>query len=98
MSDRNNIFRLIESRREDIRAYGVKEIGVFGSFARNEQKPDSDVDVLVEMESRTFDSYMGLLFLLEDLFGRKVDLVEKDTIKPLIRNRVLRETLYVPNF
>lgn len=89
---------MIESRREDIRAYGVKEIGVFGSFARNEQKPDSDVDVLVEMESRTFDSYMGLLFLLEDLFGRKVDLVEKDTIKPLIRNRVLRETLYVPNF
>ena len=57
----------------------------------------SDVDVLVEMESRTFDAYMDLLFFLEDLFGRRVDLVVKDTIKPIIRNRVLREAIYVSN-
>ena len=44
MSDRNDIFRLIESRRDDIKAFGVKTIGVFGSFARNEQRPESDAE------------------------------------------------------
>lgn len=88
---------MLEKNREAIKEFGVRELGIFGSFARNEQRPDSDVDVLVEMDRHTFDAYMGLLFFLEDLFGRKVDLVVKDTIKPMIRNRVLREAIYVPN-
>lgn len=73
---------------------------MFGSFARGENRSTSDVDVLVELEPEreTFHDYMDLLFFLEDLFGKKVDLVMKDTIKPLIRNRVLRETIYVPGF
>lgn len=100
MDRRNEIFELLEKERESIRAFGVRELGVFGSFARGEQKPDSDVDVLVDLEPEreTFRDYMGLLFHLEELFGRKVDLVMKDTIKPLIRERVLRETVYVSGF
>lgn len=95
METREQILDLLASNREAIRKFGVKEIGIFGSFARGEQRTDSDVDVLVDLESNTFDAYMDLLFFLEDLFGRKVDLVDKDTIKPIIRNRVLREALYV---
>jgi len=95
MESRSEILHLIESQRESIRGFGVRELGVFGSFARNEQRPDSDVDVLVDMQRETFRDYMGLLAFLERLFGRKVDLVMKDSIKPIIRDRILRETIYV---
>lgn len=97
METRDDILRLLAEKRDAIRNFGVKQIGVFGSFARGQQRNNSDVDILVDMERSTFDSYMDLLFFLEDLFGRKVDLVEKRTIRPIIRDRVLRETLYVPN-
>ena len=97
MKSRRDIFNLLEKHRDEIKSFGVRELGIFGSFAREEQTDKSDVDVLVEMDSRTFDAYMNLLFFLEDLFDRKVDLVVKDTIKPIIRNRVLREAIYVPN-
>lgn len=97
MKSRSDIINLLERHRTEIKAFGVSELGIFGSFARGEQTENSDVDVLVEMDLRTFDTYMNLLFYLEELFGRKVDLVVKDTIKPIIRNRVLREAIYVPN-
>lgn len=76
--------------------YGIKRIGVFGSFAKNEQKETSDIDVLVEFEkgAKTFDNYMDLKFFLEELFGRKVDLVIFDALKPDIKDRVLREVRY----
>ena len=76
--------------------YGVKRIGFFGSFARSEQKEMSDVDVLVEFEkgAKTFDNYMDLRFFLEDIFGRKVDLVILDALKPDIRDRILEEVKY----
>lgn len=98
METRSEILDLLEEHREAIRRFGVRELGVFGSFARDEQGPDSDVDVLVDLKRETFRDYMGLLSFLEALFGRKVDLVMKDTIKPIIRNRILRETVYVQGF
>jgi Predicted nucleotidyltransferases len=96
MRTRSDIISLLEQNRNKIKNFGVKELGVFGSFARNEQTAESDVDVLVELEQKTFDSYMDLLFFLEVLFERKVDLVMKDTLKPIIKNRILAETIYVP--
>jgi uncharacterized protein len=95
MQTRREILKLLEANREKIKSFGVKQIGVFGSVARNEQTEASDVDVLVELEKETFNAYMNLLFFLEELFGRKVDLVMKDAIKPLIRDRILSETIYV---
>lgn len=90
-----NVIELMERERDAIRKFGVREIGVFGSFARGEQRSDSDVDILVDLERETFRDYMGLLRFLESLFRRKVDLVMKDCIKPIIRKRVLDETRYV---
>jgi len=76
--------------------YGVRRIGFFGSLVRNEQKETSDIDVLVEFEkdAKTFDNYMNLKFSLEEVFGRKVDLVISDALKPQIRERVLEEAVY----
>ena len=95
-----DVLLLIDRERVSIKKFGVREIGVFGSFARGDHKTSSDVDVLVDLAPGTnpFDDYMGLLFFLEDLFGRKADLVTKNSIKPLIKNRILRETIYVPGF
>ena len=64
--------------------FGVAKIGIFGSFVRGEERPESDVDVLVTFRKgeETFDHYMDCKFYLEDLFGRNVDLVMKGAINP----------------
>ena len=61
-------------------------------------EPDSDIDILVELEAPTFDGYMDLKFYLEDLFGRDVDLVMADSVKPRLRPYIAREVQYVPGF
>jgi predicted nucleotidyltransferase len=92
------ILRKLEANREPIRRFGVKRLGVFGSYAREESTEASDIDFLVEFESATFDNYFDLKFFLEDLFGRPVDLVIADTIKPRIRSAILEEAIYAQGF
>ena len=76
--------------------FGVAKIGIFGSFSRGEERPDSDIDVLVTFQNdkKTFDNFMGTKFYLEDLFKRKVDLVTDAALKPLIRDPILRDVVY----
>jgi predicted nucleotidyltransferase len=97
MKTQAEIFNLLKNNQDKIKSFGVKEIGVFGSIVRGEQTEKSDVDILVELEKHTFNSYMGLLFFLEELFEAKVDLVMKDAIKPVIKDNILSETVYVQN-
>ncbi|MCK9630616.1 MAG: nucleotidyltransferase family protein [Methanoregula sp.] len=77
--------------------YGVKRIGIFGSFARGEQKRTSDIDVLVEFREgkATFDNFMQLSYFLEDIFGRKVDLLTVRGIDIYIRPRIESEVIWV---
>ncbi|HMP73121.1 MAG TPA: nucleotidyltransferase family protein [Kiritimatiellia bacterium] len=74
--------------------YGVVQIGLFGSWVTGTQRPDSDVDVLVTFESPSFDHYMDLKFLLEEVFGRRVDLVMEGALKPRLRKHILDEVRY----
>ncbi len=74
--------------------YRVRRIGLFGSCLRGEARADSDVDVLVEFDEKTFDNYMGLKFFLEDRLGRSVDLVIAESIKPRLRENILGEVEY----
>jgi predicted nucleotidyltransferase len=87
------ILSTLRGHRARFDELGVRRLGIFGSFARGEARPDSDLDVLVEFERTTFDGYMDLKFYLEDLFGRRVDLVLADRIKPLLRDRILSEVI-----
>lgn len=81
-------------RQELTDRFTVKRIGVFGSFARGDEGPESDIDIVVEFDSPTFDHYMDLKFRLEEIFQRPVDLVVADTIKPRLRPIVEQEVLY----
>lgn len=82
---------LIPTLRE---RFGVRSLGVFGSWARSDARPDSDVDILVEFETTTFRRYMGLKFHLEDLLGRRVDLVTRAALRPRLREQVLSEVRF----
>lgn len=89
---------LAENRQELQREYKIKEIGIFGSYVRGEQKKQSDVDILVEFEETANLSlldFIGLENRLSDILGIKVDLVEKQTLKPRIGKHVLEEVVQV---
>lgn len=77
--------------------YGVKNLYIFGSYVRGEQTPESDIDILVEFEKgkKTFDNYMDLKFYLEELFGKKVDLIIKEAVKPRLKKYIYKEAISV---
>jgi uncharacterized protein len=80
---RERAIGILKEHAEQLRrAFGVSTLGLFGSVARGEAGPESDVDVLVEfVEDPTFDGYMDLKFRLEELFGRRVDLVTRSGLR-----------------
>lgn len=77
-------------------ALGVKKIGLFGSYARGEQRPGSDIDLLVEFESgrKSFDSFMELSFWLESVLRQRVELVTTESLSPHIGPYILKEVEY----
>lgn len=89
----------LEEHKEELRKkYKVKEIGIFGSYVRGEQKGKSDVDILIEFEENAQLSLLDLVGLeieLSDLLGIKVDLVERKSLKPYIGQYILSEVIYV---
>ncbi len=93
---RDEVLSILAQHRMVLKDLGVKLLAIFGSVARDEARPDSDVDILVEFEgSVTFDRYMDVKFYLEDLLETRVDLVSKRSLKPLIRSTVEQEAIYV---
>ena len=93
--DKGEVLRVIRERQSELALrFSVRRIGVFGSFARGGADPESDVDILVELDEPTFDHYMDLKFYLEDLLNRPVDLVMADTVKPRLRPIIGKEVVY----
>jgi predicted nucleotidyltransferase len=93
---KEDIFQLIRQNEEKIRSLGVRRIGLFGSFIRGEQRPDSDVDLLVDFEPRrkTFDHFMELSFFLEEALLRRVELVTPESLSPHLKPHILSEVEY----
>lgn len=93
VNSKQEVIAVLRQHRDAIRALGVKRLGLFGSFVREQQHADSDVDLLVEFEptQKTFDHFMGLSFLLEDLLQRRVELVTSESLSPYLRPHVLDE-------
>lgn len=93
MKNFEEIKTIIKNSKEELREkFKVKEIGIFGSVVRKENKKKSDIDVLVDFEERAdlFD-LIGLGFYLERKLGQKVDVVSKRALRKEIKKTVLRE-------
>ena len=76
--------------------FAVKEIGIFGSVAREEQTDRSDIDLLVEFSKPvSLVTFMRLEYYLSDMLGNKVDLVTFDSLKPMIQQDILSEVIHV---
>jgi len=87
---------LKEHKEEVSRKYKVSEIGIFGSFVRGEQKKRSDIDILVEYdEIPDLFEFINLERYLKRLLRKKVDLVRKEAIRPELKDRILREVVYI---
>ena len=93
----DEIKEIIKKHKDELKEkYSVKEIGIFGSFARGEAKEDSDIDILVEFEKPIgFFKFLELEEYLSNLIGREVDLVSKKALKPNIGKHILEEVVTI---
>ncbi len=87
------IIKTLDEHKDLLRKYGVKKIGLFGSFLKRKTHKKSDIDFVVVFDEPTFDKYIELKFMLEKLFHRKVDLVIEENLKPSLKY-VKEEALY----
>jgi len=94
---KENILSIIRRNQRKIEAFGVKKLGLFGSFVRKEQKPQSDIDLLVEFQQgeKTFDNFMHLSFFLEEVLKHNIELVTTDSLSPYIKPYIVKEVEYV---
>jgi predicted nucleotidyltransferase len=93
MLTREIVLKRVAANAAELRNLGARSLALFGSFARDEARPDSDVDLLVDLDQHTFDRYMDLKLRLEDLLGRHVDLVPIEKLKGSVRDQILREAI-----
>jgi hypothetical protein len=92
--NKESLLNLIGSHRQEIKAFGVKHLGLFGSFARGTAiHSDSDIDLLIEFEQgrKTYDNFMEVAFYLEELLGRKVELVTRESLSKYIGPHILKQ-------
>jgi len=94
---KDEVLEIIRLHEEKIKSFGVKKLGLFGSFVRDEQNPASELDLLVEFESekKTFDNLVNLSLMLEEVLKRRVELVTTESLSPYIGPHILREVEYV---
>ena len=93
---REQVLAKLSEERDNIRRFGVRSLGLFGSVARAENTSASDLDMLVEFDHKSFDAYMDLKAFLENLFNCPVDLVLANALKPRLREPILNETIHAP--
>lgn len=95
--NKKNILVIIKKNQNDIENFGVKRLGLFGSFVRKQQKLTSDIDLLVEFypEKKNFDNLIHLSFLLKTLLKHHIELVTPESLSPYIKPNVMSEVEYV---
>lgn len=95
---KQTILKKLSALKTNLVQYGVSQLGLFGSSVRNEQTPSSDIDILIDFhpEKETFQNYMAVCEILENLFKRqKLDIVTVKGLSPYIGQQILNEVEYV---
>ena len=98
MTTKENIISVLKTHKSELSRYGVSNIGLFGSYLRNEQSMRSDIDLLIDFEpdKESFDNYMAVYDIFENLFKEeKVEIVTKNGLSKHIGPKILNEVLYV---
>lgn len=99
MNSKNEIINFLQKNKNHLtNAYHIKKIGLFGSFARDEQTKESDVDLLIEFENGTkniHDIKESLKSFLSNEFERSIDIAREKYLKPYAKDFILRDTIYV---
>lgn len=91
------LLEILMNNQTAIKLFGVEKIGLFGSFVRNEQTPDSDIDLIVEFEKgkKTYQNFLGLADFLESILGRRVEIVTPQSLSPYIGPHIIKTVEYV---
>jgi predicted nucleotidyltransferase len=93
---KREIFKTISDHSAELKELGVRKVGLFGSFVRGEQTPESDIDLLVQFDpdKKNFDNFIHLSGLLEDLLNRRVEIITTEALSPYIGPHILSEVEY----
>jgi hypothetical protein len=92
--DKDTVIKLISENRFELNRFGVSSISIFGSIARGDARPDSDIDVLVEFSRPVgMFEFMDLKEFLESLFSQNVDLATPESLKHQLRDQILKEAI-----
>ncbi|PJB49387.1 MAG: nucleotidyltransferase [Chloroflexi bacterium CG_4_9_14_3_um_filter_45_9] len=92
---KEEVKQILSGNKEILKKYKVKSIALFGSYVRNEQRQDSDIDLLVELEEPTYDNFIHLVFTLEELLKKEINLVPKGSLSPYIEPYVEKEAEWI---
>ena len=98
MTTRENILAILKTHKIEFSKYGVSDIGLFGSYLRNEQSAKSDIDLLIdfEPEKENFDNYMAVYDLFENLFkNERIEIITKNGLSKHIGPKILNDVMYV---
>ena len=98
MTTKENILAILKIHKPELSKYGVLNIGLFGSYLRNEQSAKSDIDLLIdfEPEKENFDNYMAVYDIFENLFkNEKIEIVTKNGLSKYIGPKILNDVIYV---
>jgi predicted nucleotidyltransferase len=98
LTTKDKIIELLKSHKSELSKFGIRSVGLFGSYIRNEQSSQSDIDLLIDFEpdKENFDNLMAVYDLFEKLFlDEKVEVVTKNGLSPYIGPKILKEVKYV---
>lgn len=98
MTTKDYILSTIKTHKDELTKFGVQNIGLFGSYVRDEQSKKSDIDILIDFDpdKESFDNYMAVYDYFERLFkNEKVEIVTRNGLSPHIGPRILKEVMYV---
>jgi predicted nucleotidyltransferase len=94
--NKEEIFKLLNRHREELKSHNVIKIGLFGSVLRGDNTKESDIDFIVEFEEgkKNYDNFIEVAFLLESLLQKKVDLLTMEAISPYMKHKILQEAYF----
>ena len=98
MTTKESILKTLKSNKHKLSKYGIREVGLFGSYIRNEQSSESDIDLLIDFvpEKENFDNYMAVYDLFEKIFkNERIEVITKNGLSPYIGPKILIEVQYV---